>query len=347
MGARRELDKAYLSWDRQLTRLEVSGKQKARDQVLRQIVRRARRRTWWFKLIRNTVIRTPPINLLTRLRPILSLNPTNQALLNAGKKLLQCLNEESIKSLENWISSNSKKALVVVIGCKRKKKELKAALNQLRKKESEIDIIGVIGNSKQQDWLFKFDTRNGILELPCRDTYEGLPEKVIWTCLAINLTNERGIFKVDDDTKEVNPKKLSELEKLLKTQSKHAAVSQIKVETPLQIDRGWHLGRCNGKVNKMPFEGLGPKLWMSGGAGYMVTGEGVNMLGDFCLHSWNFIQNQIYEDLTVSWILQSNGKRIHWVDDWQSIGSVNERTRELQTGRRFQRRSEPEEKEAT
>ena len=300
------------------------------------MIRRAKRRIFWFRLFQKSKIEKPPINLLSTLRPLLALHPTDQKLLETVKELLRQVNKKSLKDFQDWLTSSRETPLVVVIGCKKRREALKCTLKQLRRSQKQLDVIGVVANNTQADWKLKFNTKEGILEVPCRDSYEGLPEKVIWTHLSVVLGREQAIFKIDDDTKAIQPEKILELNEMLEIQKKHAAGTQISVNTPLEIDRGWHLGRCSGTDNKKPFEGLGPKLWISGGAGYLVAREGVKTLADFGLHSWNFVEGQIYEDLTVSWIMQSNNRRIHWIKNWQEIGATNERTLQLKSGRRFQ-----------
>ena len=338
MEPKRELDLAYLSWARQLARAEAAAKKGPGRAVVHQMVERAKRRAWWVKVLRNARLLTPPVQLLSQMRPVLALHPTNRSLLEAGEDLLQCLNARAIDDIRHRIGEDKTKPLVVIIGCRKREKILLSRLKQIQENATDIQVLGIIGNERIPDWKFKFRCyrERGILEVPCKDTYEALPEKVMWTCLAMHLTLKgRGIFKIDDDTEAVNAKKIESLLEILDKENKDAAGSPISVGSPLEIDRGWHLGKCSGTKNKKPFEGIGPKQWMSGGAGYLLSAKGVETLAEFCLHSWNFIRSQIYEDLTVSWILQSTSKKIHWIKDWSQLGVRNERTVELSMGRRY------------
>jgi hypothetical protein len=59
---------------------------------------------------------------------------------------------------------------------------------------------------------------------------------------------------------------------------------------------------------------------MSGGAGYLLNGPAVRLLGDFALHSWGFVESMLYEDVCVSLLLQAGGARFQWLDDPGELG---------------------------
>ena len=168
-------------------------------------------------------IEKPPINLLSTLRPLLALHPTDQKLLETVKELLRQANKKSLKDFQDWLTSSRETPLVVVIGCKKREKKLKSTLKRLRKSQKQLDVIGVVANQRRADWKLKFNTKEGILEVPCRDGYEGLPEKVIWTHLSIALSSQQAIFKIDDDTKEIQPEKILKMNSILELEKKDAA----------------------------------------------------------------------------------------------------------------------------
>ena len=47
----------------------------------------------------------------------------------------------------------------------------------------------------------------------------------------------------------------------------------------------------------------------------LVAREGVKTL-EFWPSQLNFVENQIYEDLTASWIIQSNDRKF-WINNWR------------------------------
>ena len=73
---------------------------------------------------------------------------------------------------------------------------------------------------------------------------------------------------------------------------------------------------------------------MSGGAGYLLQKQAVSELANFALHSWEYIKNELYEDLAVSQILQSCGKSIYWVNNCEELGLRNERINEIEEKQR-------------
>ena len=95
------------------------------------------------------------------------------------------------------------------------------------------------------------------------------------------------------------------------------------------------MGKSNGKRNWQAFEGLGPKIWMSGGAGYLLAPKAVQTVGEFALHSWKFIESQVYEDLTITWIVESCCGKINWLETFDRTGIINERSQDIMSGSKY------------
>ena len=300
-----------------------------KKKVITRLVKQAKRRLWIFGLLNKVRLHKHNLDLLRHIRPILTLYATDRGLINETKKYLRELNKKSLNIFKSNIPSQSK-IIIMVVGCNKYHRQLREALKQIRQEHTEMFVVGIVGKGGGTDWKIGYDKEWGILELPCSDEYEGLTEKVIWGCLAIELAvGGMAVLKVDEDTRSCNNKKLKKLAKLVQSVGAKAAGSPISVRTPLEIDRGWHLGKSSGKKNYQPFEGLGPKVWMSGGAGYLLMPEAVKTVGEFALHSWSFIQEQIYEDLTISWIVDSCCGKIYWIEEFSRTGIKNERAEDI------------------
>lgn len=328
-------------WQEYLNKLKEKKTNKERYVVIQKLVGRAERRMKLIRKLKKLGAISQRINLLSKLRPIISLDAKNIRIQEETVEILRELNLNEIAKINKYINNKAQSAIVVIIGCKQRLRKLETAIKATKEKNNQISVIGVIANAKKADWKIDFDEKFGIIELPCRDTYEALPEKLVWLCLALKIVGcEHTLLKVDDDIKSINNKLLSRICVELDKEDYIAAGSPISINSPLEIDRGWHLGKCSDKVNQIPYEGLGPTMWMSGGAGYLIKAKGLEDIGAFGLHSWNFVKSQIYEDLTISWILESCENPIKWIDDWQNSGIKNERTDELSSGMVFQKKSE-------
>mgnify|MGYP001296597189 CR=1 FL=1 len=310
-----------------------------KKKVVLRLVKRAERRVYIFDLLKKLSIKRPPINLLSELRPVLSLEPSNEKLKAITKRYLNDLNNKDVGQLR-LETTRRDEPILLVIGCKKYQRKLKKAVKHLRENYGEA-VFGVIGNKSMKDWMIRYDRARGIITLPCRDGYEALTEKIVLACLVLNIANRKAsILKVDDDIKNVDRRKVKRLNEEVTLNGNKAAGSPISVKSPLNVDRGWHLGKSEGKKNIEPFQGIGPKIWMSGGAGYLMRSDAAKTVGEFGLHSWEFIKSQIYEDLTVSWIIESCSGEIQWIEDIGVAGIMNERTQDIMSGIRYHKKEE-------
>ena len=87
------------------------------------------------------------------------------------------------------VFKTSEQAVIIVLGCRTRYKKLLNTLKRLREQRHGYQVIGIVGKNNGPDWAIKTNRTNGIITVPCRDTYEALPEKVLWTCLAISMLN--------------------------------------------------------------------------------------------------------------------------------------------------------------
>ena len=322
------------TWSKLGQCLEQETSKKPRGALIKGMLKKAK----YIHVLENWTARVglgkPPINMLGAIRPLLALKPLDDELQKSGKEILREWNSVELNKLAD-ISKVSDDAVIVVIGCRTRYKKLLNTVNRLTEQRHGFKVIGIIGKGRGPDWAIKTNRKNGILTVPCRDSYEALPEKILWMCLAINLLDSSlAIIKVDDDTKAVRGEKIKRLLKTTLLQGNDAAGLPISIASPLAVDRGWHIGKSNGKHNWTAFQGLAPKRWMSGGAGYLLQKQAVSELANFALHSWEYIKNELYEDLAVSHILQSCGKSIYWVNNCEELGLRNERINEIEEKQR-------------
>ena len=271
-------------------------------------------------------------NLINSLRQILSLIPLDVELQQSGVNIMRLLNAQTYKTLEAYLADTNRDLVVIAVGCKSRMNQLRRTI-LLFDATQNVKVIGVVGDSSLPDWKIKYDVEQQILTLPINDNYEGLPLKMAWACLVLSICKyELNILKVDDDSQ---PDLLINSFKLLEeTQQKDCAAAgyPITQDSPLHLDRGWHIGKSSKKANLNVYSNLGIKCWMSGGTGYLLTSTAISRVAAYTLHTWGFIQGMVYEDIAITKIIDSEDLRINWIEDPISLGITNERINEIKSG---------------
>ena len=266
------------------------------------------------------------INVLADLRRLYSIEPKSKEIKGAIYQYVRNNNSKSYGKLQQYIENEC--VLVCIIGCNKRKKLLSEAIQRVLNSEFDGKVIGIIGSKRMCDWQIEFDDKSGILYLPCGDDYENLTDKITSMCLAINILNDKiSIIKVDEDVKSIEAKVNVLIESMEKGKYEAAGV-KIEVETILDIDRIWHIGKTRMR-NIGAYQGIGTKQWLSGGAGYILKDEAVGLISEFNLHSKEYIDREIYEDLAISSILNTCERKIYWVERIDELGIHNERTMEI------------------
>ena len=274
-------------------------------------------------------------HLLTRLRNLLALLPLDVTLQQAGRDLLSCLNQTTAEALTDHLASRQHDLVVVVTGCRSRFDRLKRTIDHFAGPAAEAGaaVIGVVGEPRLRDWEVRFERNSSLLSLPISDAYEALPQKVGWAALAVTMASPSlGILKVDDDAEPANLNASVELLHQLRKNGQAAAGYPITTPSPLSLDRGWHLGKSSRAANRLTFNHPGTKLWMSGGAGYLLAPQGVSIIAEHALHSWGFFQTILYEDICVSMLLQAADARLCWLEKASRLGISTERAREIAEG---------------
>lgn len=272
-------------------------------------------------------------DLLTRLRPLLSLAPHHGALLAATRQELARLNRDQLTSLQQTLSGGG--PVLAIVGCRARLAHGQGAQQAFAdwRRQGLGQPLLVTGNPQLADWQFRFCPRRHWLQLACRDSYEALPQKLLtllWVLAC--LPQPPAVVKLDDDAQPADPTRLHTLLQQLGQTQPAAAGVQIITPDPLTLDRGWHIGKSAGPANRRVFDSLATECWLSGGTGYLLNGPAVRLLGEFALHSWGFVRSMLYEDVCVSMLLQAGHAKIHWLHDPHELGTGSERHQEIDAG---------------
>ena len=283
----------------------------------------------------------PPLNVLCRLHPLLSLVPLDSEALSAGRAVLQTLNRSALGQLQLRLEkqgvSNRDKALPIIVGCRLRRHQSEACQRKFVRTGEWPQPLLVEGNPRLPDWCIQYCATTHRLTLPIDDSYSGLPLKMIWLTLALGLLDQPpAILKMDDDAHPGSPEALQQCINLLNKGHPHKRVEAvgfpIRVASPLSLDRGWHLGKCHPRDNGKVFSSLGAQQWLSGGVGYLLSSLAVRQLAEYAMHSWGFVESMVYEDVCVSMLLEAANLKVHWLTEPDKLGLLNERSTEIAAG---------------
>lgn len=294
---------------------------------------RLRRRLQLLQRLQRHGWRHPPLDLLHRLRPLLSLAPLDQALLTSTRQELAERNAQTLAQLQNALAGGG--PTLALVSCQSR---LNRGQKALRAFQPWADAglgqpLLVSGDPRLPDWNFRFCPQQRWLRLPCSDSYDGLPQKLLTLLWVLALLPAiPTVLKMDDDAHPANPQALQALSQHLGNDTAAAAGFPIATATPLCLDRGWHIGKSSRRNNEHPFDSLGTERWLSGGTGYLLNGPAVQLLGDFAMHSWGFVQTMLYEDVCVSMLLQAGHSHFYWLHDPTTLGIFSERQQEIEAG---------------
>lgn len=271
--------------------------------------------------------------LLQRLRNLLALLPLDAELQRAGRALLRDLNGEAVGGLEAHLAQSPANLVVVIVGCRARLPKLLNTIRLFATTSPDSSVIGVFGDSSLRDWEMRFDADSRVLRLPVSDAYEALPHKVGWATLALGLCQPApAMLKIDDDAVPTDISAAHALLATLQERGLAAAGHPITTATPLSLDRGWHIGKSSARANRHAFDNLATRHWMSGGTGYLLAPTAVDIVSEYALHTWGFFQSMLYEDITISMILNAAEAQILWLDETGHLGINSERADEIDQG---------------
>jgi hypothetical protein len=188
----------------------------------------------------------------------------------------------------------------------------------------DVSQVIVVGSASAH--TYQFDVHTRILTVPAGDTYEHLPAKVFAAMFFFALCrNIETVLKVDDDHRLADRRRLADY------------FEDARVETPLQIGslnnigvlgnhaRVWHFGKCaDGSLNAKPFTLPGTTRWINGANGYFVNRAALRLLFWSQIYFPDYIRLGLYEDMTVSDLLERQGARLIKADMARILKTVDQ-----------------------
>ena len=197
--------------------------------------------------------------------------------------------------------------LIVVMSCK-KNKNLWDVI--LKKNKENLIIFYADENLKKQ-----FTYSNRILCLRCRDTYDGLPEKVLCMIRAVLNIKEFNkythIFKVDDHDTKISKNIYNELKYKLPNEINYGGqtVHDHKYKfDPIKKYGYWHFKKCpkDSYWENRRYVGYWAP-YTDGGCGYMLSRLSMKLIDNTLPKNLDEVYNtHIYEDLMIGITLYKN-----------------------------------------
>lgn len=185
---------------------------------------------------------------------------------------------------------------------------------------SQIVVVGS-GDSGR----FLFDAVRGVLTVPASDSYEHLPSKVVAAMTFLSLCGGvEGVLKVDDD------------HRLHSRTEMMRGFRRLKHDRPLQIGklsridilglhpRAWHFEKSSDPaVNATPYTLPGTTRWADGAKGYYLNGLALRVMLWSYVYFPGYIRVGLYEDMTVSDLIERQGGRLAGMDMERALTTVD------------------------
>ena len=186
-----------------------------------------------------------------------------------------------------------------------------------------VSQIIVVGSDTAR--CYGYDAATRVLTVPAADTYEQLPAKVTaaMVCFAL-LGTIQAVLKVDDDHR------LNQVDELSR------ALRRVQASVPVQMGRRtnigvlgqhvrvWHFGKtADTALNDLPFSLPGTTRWLNGASGYFLNQQALRLLLWSHVYFSEYIRIGLYEDMTLSDLLERQGARLKITDMKRVLSTVD------------------------
>lgn len=234
--------------------------------------------------------------------------------------LLSLANAATLTQLRGVLSPD----VVMHLSCEPRVARAQESVRSFLPAEAEgISQLIIVGSATAR--CFAYDAASRVLTVPAPDTYEQLPAKMVaaLVCLAL-LGHIEAVLKVDDDHR------LQDLPELLR------ALRRVRSQVPVQMGRRtnigvlghhvrvWHFGKtADPALSDLPFSLPGTTRWLNGANGYFLNRQALRLLLWSHVYFSEYIRVGLYEDMTISDLLERQGGRLKIFDMKRVLGTVD------------------------
>jgi hypothetical protein len=185
---------------------------------------------------------------------------------------------------------------------------------------SQVIVVGA-----QSARCFEYDAAARVLTVPAADSYEHLPAKVVAAMVCFALVGHiEAVLKVDDDHR------LNQLAELMR------GLRRVQSSVPVQMGRRtnigvlghhvrvWHFGKTTDPaLSDLPFSLPGTTRWLNGANGYFLNQQALRLLYWSHVYFSEYIRIGLYEDITISDLLERQGGRLEVADMKRVLTTVD------------------------
>ena len=178
-----------------------------------------------------------------------------------------------------------------------------------------VGHVIVVGSKAAQ--CFDFDPSSAILTVPAGDSYEQLPAKVVAALTFLSLLGSvRAVLKVDDDHRLTSYAAMSKMFLRLDLEGRPAQAGELLDVGLLGLNsRVWHFGKTtDAETSRRPFTFAGTSRYIKGSGGYFLNVTSLALMRWSYVYFTAYVESNLYEDLTVSDLIERQGGRLMDVD---------------------------------
>lgn len=185
---------------------------------------------------------------------------------------------------------------------------------------SQIIVVGCEGARR-----FEYDAARRVLTVPACDSYEHLPAKVVAAMGCFALTGHvEAVLKVDDDHR------LQRLDALQRVFRRVQSGKPVQMGRRTNIGvlghhvRVWHFGKtADPALSDLPFSLPGTTRWLNGASGYFLNQQALRLLWWSHVYFSEYIRIGLYEDITISDLLERQGGYLASADMKRVLSTVD------------------------
>jgi hypothetical protein len=186
-----------------------------------------------------------------------------------------------------------------------------------------VSQIIVVGSDTAR--CFSYDAATRVLTVPAPDSYEQLPAKVVAAMFCFALAGHiESVLKVDDDHRLKDTGELMRAFRRVESTVPAQMGRRTNIGVLGQHVRVWHFGKtADQALSDLPFSLPGTTRWLNGASGYFLNRQALRLLLWSHVYFAEYIRIGLYEDMTISDLLERQGGRLKITDMTRVLSTVD------------------------